>query len=226
VNLQSASLSSDPELVDEAEAMDEQTELIGLGKIPSDPRAARHLAPKEEVCLERDCEAVLIPAGMPVTLPAGSRVTISQELGGDFTVMTSWGYMARIAGENADALGREAVSQPAAAGGEGDTAAVTEEQVWDALRKVYDPEIPVSIVELGLVYACRVTALPGGGSRVDIRMTLTAPGCGMGQVLKSDVERKVGTLPGVKEVEVELVFDPPWNRDMMSEAARLELGLF
>jgi probable FeS assembly SUF system protein SufT len=204
---------------------DKPSDLIELGKVPSDPRAARHLAPREEIYLKRDCEAILIPSGMPVTLPAGSRVTITQELGGDLTVLTSWGYMARIAAEDADALGREpAPAAPAET--EAASAAVTEEQVWDALRKVYDPEIPVNIVELGLVYHCQVTSLPGGGHRVDIRMTLTAPGCGMGQVLQSDVERKVGSLPGVKVVNVELVFDPPWNRNMMSEAARLELGLF
>ncbi len=197
-------------------------ELIDVGTLPSAPRAERASAPREQVILERDTPAVLIPSGMQTTLPAGSTVTITQELGGDFTVMTSWGYMARVNAEHADALGRQA--EPS-----GETAAdaepFSEERVWDALRKVYDPEIPVNIVDLGLIYGMEAAPHPEGGQRVHVRMTLTAPGCGMGPVLAADVKRKVEALPGVREAEVELTFDPTWNRDMVSEAAQLELGV-
>jgi probable FeS assembly SUF system protein SufT len=195
---------------------------MAFGEIPTAPRAAQGAGVREQVTLARECEAILVPAGTPVTLPAGSQVTITQELGGDFTVVTSWGYMVRIAGEDADALGREA---PARAGN-GEAKEFSEEAVWSALSTIYDPEIPVNIVDLGLIYGVESFPRPDGERRVDVRMTLTAPGCGMGEVLKQDVERKVGSLPGVDEVNVEVVFDPPWGPNMMSEAARLELGLF
>jgi len=192
-----------------------------LGAIPSRSAAGSGSQDREQVALTRDCEAILVPAGTPVTLPAGSEVTITQELGGDFTVITSWGYMVRIAGEDADALGRERTAPSREENEE-----FSEAAVWEALRTIYDPEIPVNIVDLGLIYGVDTFPLPDGERRVDVRMTLTAPGCGMGQVLKQDVERKVGNLPGVDEVDVEVVFDPPWGPNMMSEAARLELGLF
>jgi probable FeS assembly SUF system protein SufT len=194
---------------------------MAFGEIPTAPRAA-HGGAREQVNLTRDCEGILVPAGAPITLPAGSPVTITQELGGDFTVITSFGYMVRIAGEDAGALGREAPARTAA----GEDEEFSDEKVWDVLRTIYDPEIPVNIVDLGLIYGVESYPLPDGDRRVEVRMTLTAPGCGMGEILKQDVERKVGSLPGVGELNVEVVFDPPWGPDMMTEAARLELGLF
>jgi probable FeS assembly SUF system protein SufT len=176
----------------------------------------------QEIILKRDCEAVLIPAGSKITLQAGEPVIITQALGGSFTVLIH-GNMARIEARNADALGEAPPAPPteAAAG----AAEVTEEQVMDQLRTCYDPEIPVNIVDLGLVYDMQIQPLPGGGSRVEIKMTLTAPGCGMGPVLQQDVETKIAGLAGVKETAVSLVWEPPWSRDMLSDAARLELGL-
>jgi probable FeS assembly SUF system protein SufT len=179
----------------------------------------------EEIILKRDCEAVLIPAGTRITLQAGEPVVITQALGGSYTVVIH-GNMARIDASNADAIGQ---APPAAAtadsGASPESAAVTEEQVLEKLRTCYDPEIPVNIVDLGLVYDTQILPAPGGGSRVEIKMTLTAPGCGMGPVLQQDVETKVASIPGVKEAGVFLVWDPPWNREMLSEAARLELGM-
>jgi probable FeS assembly SUF system protein SufT len=179
---------------------------------------------REKVTLTRDCEAIEIPSGYRTTLPAGAEVTITQSLGGSFTVLTERGYLARIAAEDADALGKEApkISAEEAAAR---ASQPLEERVWEELKTCYDPEIPVNIVDLGLVYGCEVTPLPDGGNRVEVTMTLTAPGCGMGDVLKADAERKIARLPGVKEVRVELVIDPPWNPDMMSEAAKLQLGM-
>jgi probable FeS assembly SUF system protein SufT len=179
----------------------------------------------DEIILKRDCEAVLIPAGTKITLQAGEPVSITQALGGSFTVVIH-GNMARIDARDADALGQ---APPAPAAGETAAApvdsAVTEEQVLEKLRTCYDPEIPVNIVDLGLVYDLQIQPMPGGGNRVEIKMTLTAPGCGMGPVLQQDVESKVSAIPGVKEAGVFLVWDPPWSRDMLSEAARLELGM-
>ncbi len=174
----------------------------------------------EEVIMKRDCPGVLIPAGTGITLQAGVPVVIVQDLGGSYTVLVH-GNMARIAGADADALGKEA---PAAAL-PSEPRPLTEEQVYEVLRNCYDPEIPVNIVELGLVYDLQILPLPDGGRRVEIKMTLTAPGCGMGPVLQQDVESRVLSLPGVKEAAVSLVWDPPWNRDMLSEAAKLQLGM-
>ena len=167
--------------------------------------------------LARETPARLVPTGEPCTLPAGAFVTVTQTLGGAFTVVYG-GNMARIEGEDADALGfePETLELPPPADG-----AVSEDQVWQALRTVHDPEIPVNIVDLGLVYACDLR-----DSQVDIDLTLTAPGCGMGPVLVQDVERRVAMVPFVTNVNVNLVFDPPWDREMMSEEAQLELGLY
>jgi probable FeS assembly SUF system protein SufT len=179
----------------------------------------------DEIILKRDCEAVLIPAGTKITLQAGEPVVITQALGGSYTVVIH-GNMARIDARNADALGKEAsVMATAETAAAPENAAVTEEQVMEKLRTCYDPEIPVNIVDLGLVYDLQIQPLPAGGSRVEIKMTLTAPGCGMGPVLQQDVEAKVASIPGVKEAGVFLVWDPPWNREMLSDAARLELGM-
>ncbi len=187
---------------------------------------------REPIVLERACEATEIPSGIRVTLPAGSYVTVTQALGGSFTVQTEMGALARIEEKDADALGEagrglvprrpEGATKAAEAVESG--APFDAQQVWEVLKTVYDPEIPASIVELGLVYLCHAAPLPEGGHLVTIRMTLTAPGCGIGPVLVDDVRRKVAALPGVARVDVELVFDPPWDPSMMSEAAKLQLG--
>jgi probable FeS assembly SUF system protein SufT len=180
----------------------------------------------ERVILRRDCEAIQIPNGNVVTLPAGSEVRIMQSLGGTHTVMTSNGYLVRIAGADADALGKEtALESLAEASTTPAGPAGIEQLVWDQLRTCFDPEIPVNIVDLGLVYHCQATPVPEGGNKVEVRFTLTAPGCGMGDVLKADMERKLHQLPGVTDLDVEVIFEPPWNQEMMSEAAKLELGL-
>ena len=180
----------------------------------------------ELITLSHDCEAVRIPSGEKVRLPAGAQVRITQSLGGTYTVMTNNGYLVRIAGKDADALGKEAVT---ASQTEASAAAVEpadlEQLVWEQLKTCYDPEIPVNIVDLGLVYHCQVTPLPEGGNKAEVKFTLTAPGCGMGAVLKTDMENKILSVPGVEDVDVEVVFDPPWNPNMMTEAARLELGM-
>jgi probable FeS assembly SUF system protein SufT len=179
----------------------------------------------DEIILKRDCEAVLIPAGTKITLQAGEPVVITQALGGSYTVIIH-GNMARIDARDADAIGQAPIaSTTTESAAAPDSAAVTEEQVLEKLRTCYDPEIPVNIVDLGLVYDTQIQPMPGGGSRVEIKMTLTAPGCGMGPVLQQDVETKVAAIPGVKEAGVFLVWDPPWSREMLSEAARLELGM-
>jgi len=181
----------------------------------------------DEIILKRDCEAVLIPAGTKITLQAGEPVVITQALGGSFTVIIH-GNMARIEAKDADAIGQDTSATPAPAAvaqAPAEGGPLEEEQVLDRLRSCYDPEIPVNIVDLGLVYDLQIGQLPDGGYRVEVKMTLTAPGCGMGPVLQQDVETKILDIPGVKEAAVHLVWDPPWNRDMLSEAAKLELGL-
>lgn len=178
----------------------------------------------DEITLKRNCEAVLIPAGTKVTLQAGEPVIITQALGGSFTVIIN-GNMARIAAADADALGQSTDPAPVAEKAAVTDAKVDEEQVMAQLRTCYDPEIPVNIVDLGLVYDLQINPLPEGGNRVEIKMTLTAPGCGMGPILQQDVEQKVSSIPGVKETAVFLVWDPPWNRDMLSDAAKLQLGM-
>ncbi len=187
---------------------------------------------REPVALLRPVEATQIPSGFKIVLPEGAWVTVQQVLGGNLTVMTDRGGLARIAGVDAGALGdawaEEARKAEAAARARAEAASVggevTEERVLEALKTVYDPEIPASIVELGLVYLCAVEPLPEGGHRAVIRMTLTAPGCGIGPVLVEDVRSKVSAIPGVGDVDLELVFDPPWDPSMMSEAAKLQLG--
>ncbi len=178
---------------------------------------------REQTTLRRDVEVIQIPDGLPAVLAEGSRVLITQELGGSYTVMNDYGAMFRIDEENADALGKEAASVAEEAPPDD---APLEERVWAQLRKCYDPEIPVNIVDLGLVYDCTIEDNPEGDSRVQVKMTLTAPGCGMGPVLADDVKRRIDALGGVGETHVEIVLDPPWAPNMMSEAARLELGMF
>ena len=179
------------------------------------------------ITLERDCDAVLIPVGTPINLPEGSVVLITQSLGGSYTVNVN-GNLARIDAKDADALGFEIENKPELtiekeATGDG---TVDEDLVWDQLRTCYDPEIPINIVELGLIYECNITPLGSEGNQVDIVMTLTAAGCGMGEFLAEDVRSKISMLPNVNKINVELTFEPPWNQEMMSEAARLETGMY
>lgn len=171
------------------------------------------------VVTQTDCPARIVPAGTPVTIPKDTFVTITQSLGGNYT-LTWHGQMVRVDGTDAAALGLEPekLSFP-----EPEDELIHEEQVWEALGSIYDPEIPVDLVNLGLIYAVEIDQ---SARRVDIRMTLTAPGCGMGPVLVGDVEYRVAKVPNVERVEVELIFDPPWSRDMMSEEAQLATGMF
>jgi probable FeS assembly SUF system protein SufT len=180
------------------------------------------MPPQEHAVVSRECRAIQIPEGNPVILSPGTRVRITQSLGGSYTVATERGALLRIDEKNADAIGK-GESRPAAPAGL--AAGSLEELVWEAMKTCYDPEIPVNIVDLGLVYNCAVTPLSEGGSAVDIKMTLTAPGCGMGPVLAQDVKEKVSALTGVARADIEIVFDPQWNQNMMTEAARLQLGL-
>jgi probable FeS assembly SUF system protein SufT len=175
----------------------------------------------ENVTLQRDVVGTLIPAGTKVELPEGADARITQALGGSYTVEVQ-GHLFRIEGRDADALGREAAQGPQVAVDA--SAEEIEKAVWAQLATCYDPEIPINIVELGLIYSCELEALSEGGWKVRIRMTLTAPGCGMGDILVADVKAKSLEIPGVREAEVDLVFDPPWTRDMMSEAAQLQAG--
>lgn len=178
---------------------------------------------RESIALQRDVDAVEIPDGTPTLLPQGHIVTLFQSLGGNFTVTTERGHMVRIAGDDADALGKEPPSLSHLE--TGDAVEAVEKNCWEVMKTVFDPEIPVNIVDLGLVYLCQVTPLPEGGNAVYVVMTLTAPGCGMGPILQNDVESGIKGLPGVAKVNVEVVFDPPWSRDMMSEVAKLQLGM-
>ncbi|MGZ8189965.1 MAG: putative Fe-S cluster assembly protein SufT [Methylococcaceae bacterium] len=184
------------------------------------------MAERESFVLTRDVNIITIPDGSPGTLKKGEEVTIHQSLGSNYTVVTEQGYMVRIAGVDADALGKEhqelhtLVSET--------SAEAVEKNCWEVMKTVYDPEIPVNIVDLGLVYYCKVTptAANDGLNDVHIMMTLTAPGCGMGPVIQGDVEKCIRALPGVASVNVEVVLDPPWSRDMMSEVAQVQLGLY
>jgi probable FeS assembly SUF system protein SufT len=175
----------------------------------------------ETVRLTRDVVGVLIPQGTKVELPEGADAEITQALGGSFTVLVQ-GHLFRIDGTDADSLGKAVVKGPELSADAGDSE--IEKAVWSQLRTCYDPEIPVDIVELGLVYECKLEPLADGHRKAVIRMTLTAPGCGMGDILVGDVKTKVLQVPSVTEADVELTFDPPWTRDMMSEAAQLAVG--
>ena len=176
---------------------------------------------RKEATVSRDVPAREIPSGTPITLRTGDPVIITQSLGGSYTVMTPVGFLARIDGKDADAIGEPVVVEDAASQ-EGKT---TEQRAWELLKTCYDPEIPVNIVDLGLVYSCVLSPRPEGGEKIDVKFTLTAPGCGMGDILAQDVREKVEIIPTVERADVELVFDPPWNQSMMSEEARLEAGL-
>jgi len=176
----------------------------------------------EPVTLTRDVDAIIVPAGMNVQLRQGQQGFITQALGGSFTVYVE-GNLFRIAGNDADALGKEAADVPHLPPNASDED--VRELAWLQMKTCYDPEIPINIVDLGLVYSCDVLPGDDGGRVLDIKMTLTAPGCGMGDVLVQDVRDKVEIIPTVKRADVELVFDPPWSQSMMSEAARLQTGM-
>jgi probable FeS assembly SUF system protein SufT len=183
----------------------------------------------EPVILKRDCEASVVPVGTKVTLNAGESAYITQSLGGAYTVVVN-GNMFRIEGKDADALGLEIAARPAATSsvpGTPVTAESLEKEVWNQMRTCYDPEIPVNIVDLGLVYDCRIAPVSGAETsyRVDVKMTLTAPGCGMGPSIQQDVQNKLMSIEAVDDVNVELVWEPQWNQSMLTEAAKLQLGL-
>lgn len=177
----------------------------------------------EAIALNRDVEAAMIPVGTKVTLQKGEQAYLTQSLGGSYTVVVN-GNMFRIEGKDADALGMAPTAKPAGTGAP-ITQETLEKEIWDQLRGCYDPEIPVNIVDLGLIYDCHLAPLDGSAYRVDVKMTLTAPGCGMGPMLAQDVQNKLLSLEGIDDVAVELVWDPPWNQAMMTEAAKLQLGL-
>lgn len=177
-----------------------------------------------EKTLVRDCAATRIPSGETITLAKDTTVFITQALGGSYTVATDQG-LARIADEDADALGLESAAKKGEGTPVDSSIPVDEKAVWDQLRTCYDPEIPVNIVDLGLVYDCIITPREANGARVDIKMTLTAPGCGMGPVIASEAKSKVLGVPGVGDADVELVWDPPWNQAMISETGKMKLGL-
>jgi probable FeS assembly SUF system protein SufT len=180
----------------------------------------------ESVILTRDVEAAMVPIGTQVTLQKGEQAHITQSLGGSYTVVVN-GNMFRLDGKDADALGLEVAAHTSQRPtGQPVDAEQLEKEVWDAMRTCYDPEIPVNIVDLGLIYDCRLTPLSESGSfQADIKMTLTAPGCGMGPMLAQDVQNKLLCIEGIDEATVELVWDPPWNQSMLTEAAKLQLGL-
>jgi probable FeS assembly SUF system protein SufT len=177
----------------------------------------------EPFVVNREVKAVIVPAGQEVNLKPGQAGYITQSLGGSFTLYID-GNLFRLSGEDADAIGQEKMAAPELAPG------ASEEDVkklaWDQMRTCYDPEIPINIVDLGLVYECEVQLREDGTRTVDVKITLTAPGCGMGDILVDDVRDKIGRIPTVSEVRVELTFDPPWNQSMMTEAARLQTGMF
>ncbi|MEE8341695.1 MAG: putative Fe-S cluster assembly protein SufT [Candidatus Neomarinimicrobiota bacterium] len=176
----------------------------------------------EKIILKRNVEAFLIPSGDKVTLNKGEPAFITQSLGGSYTLMLN-GNLFKLDGDDADAIGKktmQTIVNPSVTSKN----EVSEQQVWDQLKTVYDPEIPINIVDLGLIYDSKLTKLKEG-TKVSIKMTLTAPGCGMGPVITGEARQKVQGIPGVIEVDVDLVWEPLWNREMMSEAAQLQLGI-
>ncbi len=181
----------------------------------------------DPVTLTRDVEASVVPVGTKVTLQKGETAYITQSLGGSYTVVVN-GNMFRINGQDADALGIEATTKPTTSTGSApQTVEQVEKEIWNQLRSCYDPEIPVNIVDLGLIYDCHVEPIPGASNsfKAAVKMTLTAPGCGMGPVLQQDVQNKLISIETVDDVTVELVWEPQWNQGMMTEAAKLQLGL-
>ena len=177
----------------------------------------------ELITIGRDCDAILIPSGDPIKLVKGTHVRITQALGGDYTLFVN-GNLVKISGADADAIGKEAVKEDKFTVEHKPGEPVQEEKVWEQLRTVYDPEIPVNIVELGLIYDLQIKDQKEG-SQVNVKMTLTAPGCGMGPAIAMDAEMKIRNIPSVKDVQVEIVWEPLWDREMMSDEAKLQLGM-
>lgn len=180
---------------------------------------------REEIVISRNAEAVMIPSGERVLVPQGAHATITQSLGGSYTLITDRGLMVLVSGKEVEAIGKTPVEVAQVAEGEELTQEKLESLVWDQLKTCYDPEIPVNIVDLGLVYLCELQEAEDGRKDVKVKMTLTAPGCGMGPVLAGDVKHKIESIAGVRNADVEVVFDPVWDRSMMSEAAKLQLGM-
>jgi len=179
------------------------------------------MSQQREIQLSRDCDAIQIPSGNPIVLPIGTSVMITQALGGTYTVATQAG-LARISANDADALGVEKAAKAASNGVSGEA---SEEHIWEQLKTVFDPEIPVNVVDLGLIYDCRLEKMDEGGTRASVKMTLTAPGCGMGPTIAADAQSKILSLDGVEEATVDLVWDPPWDQSMISDAGKMKLGL-
>jgi probable FeS assembly SUF system protein SufT len=179
--------------------------------------------PQNVITLTRDVTAVQIPHGNSIHLPAGTGVLITQDLGGTFTVVIpNQAGLYRISGDDADALGKEKV---ASAVSQGDpTSPITEDKIWEVLKTCYDPEIPVNIVDLGLIYSLTIDH-DGQGARVNVKMTLTAPGCGMGPVIAGDAQKKISELAGVNSAQVEVVWDPPWSPSLITPEGRKKLGM-
>ncbi len=178
---------------------------------------------EQPIILTRDCPAVMVPSGEPFSLQAGGKVWLTQALGGGYTVMTDHGFTVRIEGRDGDALGFSEGQSPLAQ--KATTSGSVEERVWQQLRSCFDPEIPVNIVDLGLIYDCQVDALPSGGHKATVHFTLTAQGCGMGEFLKADIKRKLLEVKELREAVVELVWEPQWNQSRMSVAAKHQLGI-
>ena len=179
----------------------------------------------DPITLTRDVEAAVVPVGTKVTLMKGEQARITQSLGGTYTVIVN-GNMFRLESRDADALGLEVETKSVPTASMGPiTQEQLEKQVWESLKTCYDPEIPVNVVDLGLIYDCHLTPIGANNYKADVKMTLTAPGCGMGPVLAQDVQNKLISLEPIDEANVELVWDPPWNQGMMTEAAKLQLGL-
>ena len=177
---------------------------------------------REARTIARDVEVTAVPYGDRMPLAAGTTVYLVQSLGGAHTLLTDMGYMVRLDGADADAIGEQPLQPPSAEEVAGRS---IQDLCWDQLKTCYDPEIPVNIVDLGLVYACDVEALEAGGHKASVLFTLTAPGCGMGDILRDDIQRKLLMVPGVDDAKVEVALDPPWSQEMMTDAARLQLGL-
>ena len=173
--------------------------------------------------LSQNCQATVIPGGQPMLLQAGEQVVVTQTLGGSVTVKTEMGYLVRISAEDSASLG---LSSPPAETVIKNDGPFDLDQVLEQLKTVFDPEIPINVVDLGLIYVCQAEPLADGTHRVEIKMSMTAPGCGMGDVLKEDARTAIQSVPGVSEIDIELVYDPIWGQDRMSEAARLQLGMY
>ena len=180
---------------------------------------------REEVTLSRTAEAIMIPSGERVLVPQGAQATITQSLGGTYTLITDRGLMVRISGREVEAIGKVPQEVPQTAETHELTAEKLEEMVWDQLKTCFDPEIPVNIVDLGLVYLCELAESEDGRKDVKIKMTLTAPGCGMGPAIAEDAKSKILLVPGVSDADVRITWEPPWNQQMISEEGKMKLGL-